>query len=430
MGNWQSALAVGVFVSVLVLLMTDWLHMTIVALIGALILVFANVLSLNQAMEYIGQSHTTLALFFGVMVMVRAFEPTKVFEYLSTQMIRLSQGKGSFILIGLTIVTGLFSSLLPNATTVLLLAPLLPPLAEMIEVDFVPLLILMALAANSGGLLTLVGDPVNFIVGESLDMSFLTYLTELSNSGSLSLMVLLLALPFLFPVLWKTNLGSLDHIPIPSINHPKTLTIGVVIVTVVLIFFTIGDSLPIKISPASVALLGATLCMLLSQITKIDSVSHILRDVDWSTLIFFMCFFVLIGSLEETGVISRLAELLTPILGQNPYLSALALLWITGFLSSLVPNIPLVVAMVPLLNEYLININSTQSENLPLFYAMMIGATLGGNGTLVGASANLVAAGVSEQHGRVMTFGKFFRFGLPVALAQLAVNSLFVLTKL
>ncbi|MCA1903811.1 MAG: transporter, partial [Cyanobacteria bacterium KgW148] len=161
MENWQAALSVGVFVSVLLLLMTDWLHMTIVALIGALILVFSSVLTLNQAMEYVGKSHATLGLFFGVMVMVRAFEPTKVFEYLSSQMIRLSQGKGKLILIGITIVTGLCSSLLPNATTVLLLAPLLPPLAELIEVDFVPLLVLMALAANSGGLLTLVGDPVN-----------------------------------------------------------------------------------------------------------------------------------------------------------------------------------------------------------------------------------------------------------------------------
>lgn len=430
MENWQAALSVGVFVSVLLLLMTDWLHMTIVALIGALILVFSSVLTLNQAMEYVGKSHATLGLFFGVMVMVRAFEPTKVFEYLSSQMIRLSQGKGKLILMGITIVTGLCSSLLPNATTVLLLAPLLPPLAELIEVDFVPLLVLMALAANSGGLLTLVGDPVNFIVGESLKLSFLAYLSILSTSGVLALMVLLLSLPFLFPVLWKTELGSLDHIPLTPINHPKTLGIGIFIVGLVLIFFTIGDSLTIKISPASVALMGATLCMLLSHVTRIDTVSHILRDVDWSTLIFFMCFFVLIGSLEQTGVISRLAQLLTPLLGQNRAISALALLWIAGFLSSLVPNIPLVVAMVPLLNEYVVNIGSTQAEHLPLFYAMMIGATLGGNATLVGASANLVAAGVSEQHGRSMSFGRFFSLGLPVAIAQLIVSSLFVLSKL
>lgn len=377
MENWQSALAVGVFVSVIALLIIDWLPVTIVALIGALILVFSSVLSLNQAMEYIGQSHTTLALFFGVMVMVRSFEPTKVFEYLSTQMIRLSHGKGKLVLIAITIVTGLFSSLLPNATTVLLLAPLLPPLAELIEVDFVPLLVLMALAANSGGLLTLVGDPVNFIVGSALDINFLAYLTELSSAGVLALIVLLLSLPFLFPVLWKNELGSLNHIPLPAINHPRTLGIGVVIVGLVLVFFAIGEALPAKINPASVALMGATLCMFLSHITRIDTVSHILRDVDWSTLIFFMCFFVLIGSLEETGVISRLAELLTPLLQQNRVIATLALLWITGFLSSLVPNIPLVVAMVPLLREYLANIGSTQADNLPLFYAMMIGATLG-----------------------------------------------------
>ncbi|MFN3361932.1 MAG: SLC13 family permease [Pseudanabaenaceae cyanobacterium] len=430
MENWHSALSVGVFVSVLVLLMTDWLHMTIVGLLGALILIFSNVISLAEAMEYVGRSHTTLALFFGVMVMVRAFEPTKVFEYLAAQMIRLSGGKGKYILLGIALGTGLFSSLLPNATTVLLLAPLLPPLAEIIEVDFVPLLILMAIAANSGGLFTLIGDPVNFIVGDALDLTFVKYLQQMAGSGLFSMLVLLVALRFLFPVLWQADLGSLDHVPVPQINHPRTLAIGVVIVFFVLVFFTIGDMFSVRISPASVALLGATLCMLLSHLTKIDTVSHILRDVDWSTLIFFMSFFVLIGSLEETGVIAQVAQFLTPILGQNQLLATLSLLWITGSLSSLVPNIPLVVAMVSLLNQYLVHIGGTPEAHLPLFYAVIFGGTVGGNATLVGASANLVAAGVAEQHGRSMSFGKFLRLGLPVALGQLLAGSLFLVTKL
>ncbi|MCS6960389.1 MAG: SLC13 family permease [Pseudanabaenaceae cyanobacterium SKYGB_i_bin29] len=430
MDNWQAGLSVGVFVTAVVLLMTDLLPMPIVGLAGALVLVFTNVISLATAMEYVGRNHTTLALFFGVMVMVRSFAPTKIFAYLAAQMIRFSGGKGKNILLGIAISTGLFSSLLPNATTVLLLAPLLPPLAELIGVDFVPLLILMAIAANSGGLFTLIGDPVNFIVGDFLQMTFGQYLHQMAVSGILTMLVVVITLPFLFPVLWQSDFGSLAHLPVPPIHHRRTLVVGGVIVLLVVIFFAIGDSLASRITPPAVALLGATLCMLLSDLTGVDKVSHILRDVDWSTLIFFMSFFVLIGSLEATGVIGQIAGFLTPILGQNPGLSVLILLWVTGCLSSLVPNIPLVVAMVPLLNQYLVNVGSTAIENLPLFYAVIFGGSVGGSATLIGASANLVAAGVAEQYGRTLSFAKFLQLGLPIAVAQLLLGSLFLLSKL
>jgi Na+/H+ antiporter NhaD/arsenite permease-like protein len=188
--------------------------------------------------------------------------------------------------------------------------------------------------------------------------------------------------------------------------------------------------------------MGAALALMLAHHSKIDTVSNILKDVDWSTLIFFMCIFVLIGGLEKTGVISSLSGVLAAILGQNIALGSLVLLFAVGLLSSVVPNIPLVVAMVPLLQQYVVKVGLTGSEILspgfsgqypeavlPLFYAMMYGATLGGNGTVVGASSNIVAAGIAEQHGKRITFRRFLHYGIPVMGLQLVVAAIYMILR-
>ncbi|MGJ5634390.1 ArsB/NhaD family transporter [Nostoc sp. CALU 1950] len=442
MENWQAILSVITFISVIVLVMTEWVHLTIAALLGALLLVFSNVMTLQEAVGYIGKSHGTLGLFFGVMVLVRAFEPTKIFDYLATQIVLLAKGQGKRLLLGIVAIVTPICAVLPNATTVMLLAPLIPPMAEEIGINFVPLLILMVFVANSAGLLTLVGDPATFIVGDAVNISFTDYLLKLSLGGVIAIVIVIATLPFLFRKIWNTQLDNLEELPHPQINHPRALSFGAVIVFFVLLFFVIGESLPVPISPAAAALLGAALALLLSHHSKIDSVNNILRDVDWSTLIFFMSIFVLIGGLEKTGVISGLSGILAVILGKNIILGSLFLLFFVGILSSVVPNIPLVVGMVPLLKQYIVTVGLAPTEVLaqdfqgqfppevlPLFYAMMFGATLGGNGTLVGASSNIVAAGISEQHGRRISFKTFLHYGIPVMLLQLVASALYVLVR-
>lgn len=437
--NLPAVISVATFVGVIGIIMSEKLHLTVAALLGALILVFAHVMTLKEAMTYINQSYATLALFFGVMVLVRAFEPTKVFEYIATLMVMIAKGSGKVLLLAIIGITTPICAVLPNATTVMLLAPLIPPMAQEIGVDFVPLLILMVFVANSAGLLTLVGDPATFIVGSSINMSFNQYLVKLSFGGLLAVLSVLAIAPFLFRKIWNTKFEHLEDLPHPKINHPKVLMLGGVIMGIVLTFFVIGESLPIPIDPASVALLGASLALLLAHQTKIDTVHNILRDVDWSTLIFFMSTFVLIGGLEKTGVTSQLAKILGLAIGNNIAIGSLMLVFIVGILSSVIPNIPLVVAMVPLLKEYIVNIGMVgpeildpnfsgnfPPEVLPLFYAMMFGATLGGNGTLVGASSNIVAAGISEQHGREISFHTFLRYGLPMMAVQLIISAIFI----
>ncbi|ACB49417.1 probable transport protein [Crocosphaera subtropica ATCC 51142] len=432
-------ISISSFIGVMFAIMTERLHITAAAFLGALILVFAHIMTLQEAFDYISKSHGTLALFFGVMVLVRAFEPTKIFEYLATQMVLMAKGSGKLLVIGIIGITTPICAILPNATTVMLLAPLIPPIAQEIGVDFVPLLILMVFVANSAGLLTLVGDPATFIVGDAINLSFTDYLTRLSLGGAIAVITILVMAPFLFAKIWNKQFTNLAELPHPKINHPRVLMLGGIIIAFVLLFFVIGESLPTPIPPASVALFGAVLALILAHQSKIDTVNNIFRDLDWSTLLFFMSTFVLIGGLQKTGVTSYLSKLLAVVIGHNIILGALVLLFLVGILSSVVPNIPLVVAMVPLLKEYIVNINLASPEILnpdfsghlppevlPLFYAMMFGATLGGNGTLVGASSNIVAAGVSEQHGKPISFKTFLKYGLPVMTMQLVVSALYV----
>lgn len=439
MESISAIVASATFIGVIFFIMTEWVHLTVAAFLGSLLLVFTHIMTLTEAIDYIGKSYSTLALFFGVMVLVRAFEPTKIFEYLATQMVLIAKGEGKRLLLGIVGITTPICAVLPNATTVMLLAPLIPPLAEEIGVNFVPLLILMVFVANSAGLLTLVGDPATFIVGDAINISFNDYLLRLSLGGIIAVGTVLVMVPFLFPKIWRKKFENLDQLPHPEINHPRVLMVGGVIVAFVLVFFVVGESLPVPISPAAVALLGAALALLLAHQSKIDTVNNILRDVDWSTLIFFMSTFVLIGGLEKTGIVKSLSGVLALIMGQNIALGSLVLLFFVGLLSSVVPNIPLVVGMVPLLKQYVVNIGLAgpevlspsfngqfPPEVLPLFYAMMLGATLGGNGTLVGASSNIVAAGISEQHGRRISFKTFLRYGLPIMGMQLLTAALYV----
>jgi Na+/H+ antiporter NhaD/arsenite permease-like protein len=436
--NWQPIVASLTFMGVIVLLITEWIHLTTAALLGALLLVIINIVSLPEAIEYIAKSHSTLTLFFGVMILVRSLQPTKIFEYLGTQVVRWSQGRGDRLLLAIVAITTPLCAVLPNATTVMLIAPLIPPIAEELAIDFVPLLILLVLVANSAGLLTIVGDPATFIVGSALNLSFGDYLMRLSFGGVLSIGVILILLPILWRKIWRTKLRDLETLPNIELEHPVALIFLLVIVATVVTFFVVGEMLPIPMSPATVALLAAALSLLVVQKSQIAQVPDILKDIDWSTLIFFMCIFVVIGGLEKTGVIGSLSTLLAIVLGKNIVLGSFILLFGIGSISSLVPNIPLVIAVVPLLKNYIVTTGLAGSEVLapgfsgqfpdvvlPLFYAMMYGATLGGNATLVGASSNLVAAGIAQQYGHPIGFRRYLKYGIPTTALQLLVAGLY-----
>jgi Na+/H+ antiporter NhaD/arsenite permease-like protein len=438
--DWQGILAIIVFASVILLIAFDVINLTLAAILGAAVLRASGVTTVSQGVGYVAEAHATIALFFGGMVIVRAFTPTGIFEYLGVLVYRLSKGSGKRLLLGIVAVTAPICAFLPNATTVILLAPVMVKIAAYFETDFAPLLILLVFIANSAGLLTLVGDPATFVVGDAINIGFVGFLKNLTPGAVLAILVVVMLMPFLFRSIWQIERKQEPAMELPPIRAPLVVIAGGVIVALEVIFFVVGDQLIVPpLYPAGVALLGSALALAVVNQSRLDSIEAILRDIDWATLIFFMCVFVMVGAMRDHGVMSYAAQAMTAMFGRNLAFASIALLFGVGALSSVVPNIPLVVAMVPLVKGYVVGIGLADASLLragfrgqlpaavlPLFFAMMFGGTLGGNATMVGASSNLIAIGISAQNRRRITFGEFARYGLKVTALQLVVSAAYI----
>jgi Na+/H+ antiporter NhaD/arsenite permease-like protein len=340
---------------------------------------------------------------------------------------------GRRLMIAVVIIAAPICAVLPNAAVVILVAPLIISICRQMELDFVQPVILLVFVANSAGLLTLVGDPATFIVGSAIHLSFADYLGLLSPGGVLAILAVVAMLPLIFRSVWRARMvGDMAFAP-ARIDRPWVMLAYLIVLVVMIALFVFGETLPNPIAPPGVALVGAALVLLIAYWTGLDRVRDILRDVDWETLLFFVCIFVLVGALEKTGVIGALGKAMGESFGSNVVLASLLLLGGIGVLSSIIPNIPLVVAMVPLVKEYAVGAGlatpaaieagygQIPGAVLPLFFAMCLGATLGGNATLLGASSNIVAGGICAQNGRPVTFMTFLRYGIPVTAVQLLV---------
>ena len=425
----DALLAVATFVAVLLATAAGVTHLTAAALLGAVLLLATGVLTMPEAVQSVALSQGTLTLLFGMMVLVRALEATGVFAVVAHRLLPLSRGKGSRLLIGVVMLTTVICAWLPNATTVLLIGPLLPPLAQEVKQDPRPLLILLVLTANSAGLLTLIGDPATYIVGTGLGLSFGAYIRQISSAGLLCVLVLLATLPWLYPAIWKARFTLPQQVP-PRLHHRRALGLLLTVVAVMLALFLGGELLPVPITPDAVALAGAAASLVIVHQSGLISVDRLLSQIDWSTLIYFMAVFVLIGGLQRTGVLADVAEALASQVGTA---GAVPLLLVsTALLSAVVPNIPLVAALTPILIEAsrqagLAGTDGTVAAGtLPLFAALMLGGTLGGNATLIGASANLVGAGIARQQGSPLSFGYWLRFGVPTLVVQLGAAALWL----
>ena len=331
----DALLAVATFVAVLLATAAGVTHLTAAALLGAVLLLATGVLTMPEAVQSVALSQGTLTLLFGMMVLVRALEATGVFAVVAHRLLPLSRGKGSRLLIGVVMLTTVICAWLPNATTVLLIGPLLPPLAQEVKLDPRPLLILLVLTANSAGLLTLIGDPATYIVGTGLGLSFGAYIRQISSAGLLGVLVLLATLPWLYPAIWKARFTLPQQVP-PRLHHRRALGLLLTVVAVMLALFLGGELLPVPITPDAVALAGAAASLVIVHQSGLISVDRLLSQIDWSTLIYFMAVFVLIGGLQRTGVLADVAEALASQVGTA---GAVPLLLVsTSLLSAVVPN--------------------------------------------------------------------------------------------
>jgi Na+/H+ antiporter NhaD/arsenite permease-like protein len=406
--------------------------------LGVSALIAFGVFTLEDILNIVRTFGGSLALLFGGMVVARTLLPTGLFDYIGNVFLKATRGSGKRFLLGLIMLIAPLCAFLPNATTVVLVAPIIIRVASALQLDLVPALVLTAIVSNSAGLLSLVGDPATFLVGNAIGMTFTRYLRQVSLGGLLSLLALLPLLPWLMGNVWRAKCPLPEELRSEPLKRPFFAASSLVVLAVMVLLFLFGDYLPVQIVPPSAAIIACSLALLSVYGAKIEPLDKVLNDIDWKTLIFLACMFCLVEAFTKTGILQGLSQSLYGRFGVNLMTVALVMLAGVGLASSFLANIPVVAAMILLVKGYFViarlvpedALGATFVEwpvaTLPVFVAMMFGATLGGNGTLIGASANIVCAGISARHGKPLSFGTFMRYGMPLMLCQLAVAAVYV----
>jgi Na+/H+ antiporter NhaD/arsenite permease-like protein len=412
--------------------------MAVAALLGVCAMMALGILNTGDLMDVMPVAGGPLALLFGGMVVAHVLGKTGIFERMGAIYLHATGGSGKRFLLLLIALVAPVCAVLPNATTVILLAPIIVRVARALKVDFVAPLVLTAIISNAAGMLTLVGDPATFLVGSSIGMSFMAYLQKVSFAGLLAVLVIIPLLPFLMPAIWRSRSALPAKAELPPIERPGFVILALGVLVLMVVLFLVGEYLPNKIVPPEVAIIGATLALLVVYGARVEQVDAVFRGIDWKTLVFLGAIFCLVQGFTKTGLLQGLSLQLYEWFGTDLALVALLLLAGIGLLSSMLANIPVVAASLIMTKGYLVAAGAVPEialaggftewpvETLPVFIAMMFGATLGGNATLIGASANIVTAGICAAEGERLTFARFMRYGLPITIAQLTVGAVYV----
>lgn len=439
MTDLQIYLTIGVFAGVVLLIALDLIDMAVAALLGVSILLALGILEGDDLRAAATTAGGPLALLFGGMVVARVLATTGIFERLGDRLLHATGGSGKRFLLLLVATVAPICALLPNATTVILVAPVIIAAARALRVDFVGPMILAAIVSNSAGMLTLVGDPATFLVGSAIGMSFGEYLQRVSLGSVLAVLAVVPLLPRLMPEVWRTQVSLPPRRPTRPLERRGFVVLALTSLMVMVLLFLFGEHLPTRIVPPEVAIIGASLALLVLYGARVEPVDNVLRDVDWKTLVFLGAIFLLVQALTKTGLLQGLSLQLHAWLGAELTRVALLLLAGIGLLSGLLANIPVVAAALITVKGYLVaaeavpelalaaSFTDWPAATLPVFIAMMFGATLGGNATLIGASANIVSVGICAAHGRHVSFMRFLRYGLPITLAQLTMGAVYVI---
>jgi Na+/H+ antiporter NhaD/arsenite permease-like protein len=439
MTELQIYLTFGVFAGVILAIAFNVIDMTLATLLGVSTLIVAGIFTQEGVLRTQQMAGGAIALLFGGMVVARILATTGIFERIGRLFLRATKGSGKRFLLGLIVLVAPACALLPNATTVILLALIIIQVAQALQVDFVGPLVLTAIISNSAGLLTLVGDPATFLVGSSIGMTFTQYLQRVSIGGLLSVLVLIPLMPRVMGEVWHIQRDVPATFRLEPLEHPVFAVVSLLVLGVMMVLFLVGEQLPMRIVPPAVAIVGASLALLGVYSAKVEPVEHVLKDIDWKTLIFLMCMFTMVQALTKTGILRSLSQNLYQSFGVNLLVVGLVMLAGISTASSLLANIPVVAASILMVKGYFVTAELVPEEalgtlftdwpasTLPVFVAMMFGATLGGNATLIGAAANVVSAGICAAHGKPLSFAMFLRYGVPLTLCQLVVSALYVL---
>jgi Na+/H+ antiporter NhaD/arsenite permease-like protein len=428
----NALITVIVFVGVYLVIALEWLNKAIAALLGVMVLLILGVIDDRAAASFI--DFETIMLLIGMMGIVAVLKKTGFFNMVTVQIARLTGGQPLRILVLFCAVTALISAFLDNVTTVLILVPIIISLTRGMGLDPKIYVVALAMASNLGGTATLVGDPPNIIIGSKVGLTF--------NQFAVYLFIpVVLATVGVIACLWAAHRQSFK--PIDD-DLTKLFSVQLLIEKIEFDFLTVkidrsfllksmaclGVALLLfvtqtvtRLSPGVVAL---TVAMILFVITRMD-IEHILLEIEWSTLLFFAGLFVLVGAMEQKGVIEWLARNLFLQAGGNPYIMTLMVLWVSGLVSGFIDNIPFTITMIPIV-ETMLSVHPVPHH--VLWWALSLGACLGGNLTLIGASANIISAGLLKKSGYGISFGQYLRTSAPGAMVSLVISSLVLMAYL
>jgi Na+/H+ antiporter NhaD/arsenite permease-like protein len=417
----QAVIAIGIFLVTYAFIISEKLHRTIVAMSGGILMVLFGIVSQEQAIHHI--DFNTLGLLIGMMILVAVTAQTGVFKYVAIRAAKAAKGKPIRILVYLSIITAVASAFLDNVTTVLLIVPVTFSIARQLQLNPIPFLITEIIASNAGGTATLIGDPPNIMIGSAVpELDFMAFMINLAPVVLVIMAVTVLCFVFIYRKKLVTSpelsakimqMNERDEIT-DTLLLKKSLTV----MALTIIGFMLHGAFHLE--SATIALTGAFLLLLLTG-------EHYLEDaiskVEWNTIFFFIGLFVLVSGLVETGVIAKLAGEAINLTGGDPLHTSLLILWLSAIASAFVDNIPFVATMIPMIKE----MGALGITNLePLWWSLALGACLGGNGTLIGASANVIVAGLASKEGYNISFMGFLKVAFPLMLLSIVISHLYV----
>lgn len=420
MENLYFILSIIIFISAYALIIWDKFDRAAVAMIGAVLMILLRVINQEEAFSSI--DFNTIGLLIAMMVTVMIMKKTGLFEYLAIVMVKASKANPIYIMIILALVTGLLSALLDNVTTILLILPVIISIAKDLKLDPVPFIIVSIFSSNIGGTATLIGDPPNIMIGSQTGLTFMDFLV---NDAVIALPILLFT-SFLFAFIYRKKLkvSESDKVKIMALNEKSFIVDSLLLKKSLVVFalVTLGFLLHgfLHYDSSTIAIAGASFLLFFSGLNS----EEVLASIEWKTIIFFTGLFILVGGIDATGVIKVLANGVLQITDGNLFLTTFAILWVSAIASAFIDNIPFVATMIPMLLEMS---HMTDMNITPLWWALSLGACLGGNGTVIGASANLVAIGMAEKEGYQITFGVFFKIAFPMMILTISISAVYVL---
>jgi Na+/H+ antiporter NhaD/arsenite permease-like protein len=413
-----------------VLVITDRFDRSLLALLGAGAMIFSGVLTQEEAIR--GIDFNTIALLTGMMLLVSVARRSGVFEFLAIGSAQLVHASPAGVLCLLSLVTAIVSALLDNVTTVLLIAPVTLSIAQRLRVPPFPFLFAEIMASNIGGTATLIGDPPNIMIGSATGLSFNAFVANLAP-----VVVVVMAIQLLLThLLWgrSTSAAQAERDAVMAMSarsaivDGRLLRLSLVVFAITLLAFVFAPLLHLE--PGAIAMIAAASLMLFDNLVhhrseQTGKISASYGDVDWITIFFFVGLFIVVHGFEQTGAIADLAQALLVLSHGNLAITASAILWGAAILSAIVDNIPFVAAMIPLIKVLAPSFGGDEAL-LPLWWALSLGACLGGNGTLIGASANLTVAGIAQRNGVRFDFLTYAKYAAPLTLVSVAIAQLYL----